>query len=354
MAKLQFKIEDHTVGAGAPCLIIGEVAQAHDGSLGTAHAFIDAIAAAGAQAVKFQTHIAQAESSPEEPFRVKFSRQDATRYEYWKRMEFTEEQWAGLRQHALERGLLFLSSPFSQAAVDLLDRIGMPAWKIASGEANNPLLLDAIAKTRKPILLSTGMSLLEEIDRQVEWAKEQGLALAVLQCTSKYPSEPEDIGLNMLEIYRNRYGVPAGLSDHSGKVFPGLAAAALGASIIEVHVTLSRDMFGPDVPVSLTPAELRQLVDGIRFIEKALANPVNKDNLAPDLVSMRTTFGKSLVAARDLQAGRQLQRSDLTDRKPGIGIPVAQIDSLIGRTLKRNVARDEFLHLTDLEQKAGV
>jgi len=352
MAKLQFEIENRTVGLGSPCLVIGEVAQAHDGSLGTAHAFIDAIAGAGAEVVKFQTHIAHAESSPEEQFRVKFSRQDATRYDYWKRMEFTEEQWAGLREHALQQGLLFLSSPFSEAAVDMLDRVGMPAWKIASGEVSNPILIDRIMKTRKPVLLSTGMSILSEIDPIVEQIKKQDLPLAVFQCTSKYPSLPENIGMNMLEVYRNRYGVPVGLSDHSGKIFPGLIAASLGASIVEVHVTLNRDMFGPDVPVSLTPPELRQLVDGVRFIEKMLANPLGKDELDTDLTNMRTMFGKSLVAARDLKAGQLLTRADLTSRKPGIGIPAAQIDTILGKSIKRNVARDEFLHMTDLDLEA--
>src|SRR6266542_7105252 len=150
------------LGAGR-CLIVGEVALTHDGSLGLAHAFIDAIASAGADAVKFQTHIAAAESTPAEPFRVKFSRQDASRYDYWKRMEFTEEQWCGLAQHAHERGVLFISSPFSIEAVDLLQRIGMPLWKIPSGETSNTMLLDRILDTGAPVLLSTGMSPVGEI-----------------------------------------------------------------------------------------------------------------------------------------------------------------------------------------------
>ena len=160
----QFEISKHPVGGSNPCLIIGEVAQAHDGSLGLAHAFIDAIANAGADAVKFQTHIANAESSTREPFRVKFSQQDATRYDYWKRMEFTEEQWRGLADHAHQRGLLFLSSPFSEEAVEMLNQIGMPAWKIASGEVKNPILMERILQTGKPLLLSTGMSSLSEVD----------------------------------------------------------------------------------------------------------------------------------------------------------------------------------------------
>ncbi len=146
------------------CLVIGEVAQAHDGSLGAAHAYIDAIASSGADAVKFQTHIAAAESTPQEPWRVRFSYQDASRYEYWKRMEFTEEQWLGLKRHAEEKKLEFLSSPFSLEAARLLQRIGMKAWKVASGEVANAQLFDYMLETRLPVMLSTGMSSMEEID----------------------------------------------------------------------------------------------------------------------------------------------------------------------------------------------
>ncbi len=345
-----FDIAGRPVGPGAPCFIIGEVAQAHDGSLGMAHAFIDAIAAAGADAVKFQTHIAAAESSPLEPWRVKFSPQDETRYEYWQRMEFTPQQWAGLAEHARERGLIFLSSAFSEAAVDLLDDLGVPAWKIASGEVNNPILLEHMARTGKPMLLSTGMSSLEEIDRVTDWIKAQGLPLAVFQCTSRYPSPPETIGLNMLEVFRQRYGVPVGLSDHSAQIYAGLAAAALGANLIEVHVTLSREAFGPDVVASLTTAELRQLVDGVRFIERTLAHPVDKDANAAEMEKMRRTFGKALVLRRDLPAGHSLSKQDLTARKPvAAGIPAERRDQVLGRRLKRPLPAGAFLTEADLE-----
>jgi N-acetylneuraminate synthase len=345
-----FEIAGRKVGPGAPCLLIGEVAQAHDGSLGMAHAFIDAIAAAGAEAVKFQTHIAQAESSAQEPFRVRFSQQDGTRFDYWKRMEFSEEQWAGLAQHARDKGLLFLSSPFSEEAVDLLQRIGIPAWKIASGEVNNPLLFEQIAGTGLPILLSTGMSSLEEIDQVVAWIKQRGLPLAVFQCTSKYPSPPEALGLNMLSIFRERYSVPVGLSDHSGAIYAGLAAVTLGASLLEVHVTLSREMFGPDVPVSVTSAELRQLADGVRFIERALANPLDKDASAQEMQSMRQTFNKALVAKRDLKAGHRLSRADLTSRKPAsAGIPAQRLEEILNKPVRRHLAAGEFITEADLD-----
>ena len=249
----------------------------HDGSLGLAHAFIDAIADAGADAVKFQTHIAAAESTPAEPFRVKFSRQDASRYDYWKRMEFSEDEWRGLATHCEERNVLFISSPFSLEAVDLLQRVGQPLWKIASGEVSNVPLLDRVLDTGSPVLLSTGMSPLAETDAAVARVKARGATVGVLQCTTAYPCPPERVGLNLIPVYRERYGCWVGLSDHSGTIYPGLAGATLGLDVLEVHVALSREMFGPDVVASVTTAELRQLVDGVRFIERMRGNPLDKD-----------------------------------------------------------------------------
>ncbi|HLB79922.1 MAG TPA: N-acetylneuraminate synthase family protein [Dongiaceae bacterium] len=334
---------------GRSCTIVGEVAQAHDGSLGTAHAFIDAIAASGADAVKFQTHIAAAESTPGEPWRKPFSSQDKTRYDYWRRMEFAEDQWTGLRRHADERGLLFLSSPFSQEAFEMLGRVGVAGWKVASGEITNHALLNAMAATGRPVMLSTGMSPLAEIDAAVDRVKAGGAALAVLQCASVYPCPPEAVGLNVIGELRLRYGCAAGLSDHSGTIFPGLAAATLGIEVLEVHVTLSREMFGPDVAVSLTTAELAQLVAGIRFIERMRAHPVDKTAVSADAAPLREIFMKSVAARADLPAGTRLAPEHLTAKKPGTGIPARELPGLLGRRLRRAVARDALLAPEDLE-----
>ncbi len=347
-----FNINDRIVAPGQPCLIIAEVAQAHDGSLGTAHAYIDAIAAAGADAVKFQTHIAAAESSDHEPWRVKFSPQDKTRFDYWKRMEFTEDQWRGLKRHADDKGLIFISSPFSVEAVDLLERIGMAVWKIPSGETSNPLLLERIIATRAPIMLSTGMSTPGEIDRALAHLIPAAIPFAVLQCTTAYPCPPEKIGLNLIADYRRKYQCPAGLSDHSGTIYPGLAAAANGMEILEVHVTFSRELFGPDVCASITTNELRQLVEGVRFIEKMHAHPVDKHKLAAEMKPLRNTFSQSLVAIKDLRAGTKLCREHLTSKKPGIGIPVSDLETVIGRCLKNPVAAGSFLALEDIETES--
>ena len=176
------------------CFIIAEVAQAHDGSLGLAHSYVDAVARVGADAIKFQTHIAAAESTLDEPWRVRFSRQDRTRLEYWRRMEFSEEEWRGLRAHAKERGLGFLSSPFSAEAVDLLKRVGVDVWKIASGEITNLQLYRKLQDTELPVLISTGMSGWGEIDDAVERARGAGLTFVLLQCTSVYPTPPARTG----------------------------------------------------------------------------------------------------------------------------------------------------------------
>jgi N,N'-diacetyllegionaminate synthase len=332
-----------------PASIIAEVAQAHDGSLGMAHAFIDSAAIAGVDAIKFQTHIAAEESTASEPWRVKFSKQDETRFDYWKRMEFSPEHWAGLKSHAQDKGLLFLSSAFSHAAVDLLRNLEMSAWKVASGELTNLPLIAHMASDGKPVMLSTGMSPHSEIDAAVNVVRKTKSPLAIFQCTTQYPSPPESIGLNMLDELRERHHCAVGLSDHSGTIYPSLAAvSAHHAQLIEVHLTLSRDMFGPDVVASVTPVELKQLVDGIRFVEKMAANPISKDAVDPRTAPMRQIFFKSVVPLHDMKAGATLTRNVLGLKKPGTGIPAADFDNVVGRVLKRAVTKDTPLQLDDL------
>lgn len=331
------------------CIIVAEVAQAHDGSLGIAHSFIDAIANAGADVVKFQTHIAHAETTPAEPWRVKFSYQDATRYDYWKRMGFTEEQWHGLKKHADDRGRGFISSPFSLEAVDLLSRVGVMAWKVASGEVSNFPMLDSMLNTKLPIWLSSGMSNFAELDAAVDRVKARNIPLTVMQCTTAYPCPPENVGLNMLDVLRKRYDCDVGLSDHSGTIYPGLAATTLGIEVFEVHVTFSRDMFGPDVPASITFSELKQLVEGVRFIEQMLANPIDKDAMADSLSELHSIFTKSLVAKVDLPAGTILKREHLAIKKPGTGIPAQELDSVLGHRVVRDMMADTVLTEEDIE-----
>ena len=264
-------------------------------------------------------------------------------------MEFNPEQWFELADHARQRGLIFISSPFSVEAVDLLEGIGMPCWKIASGETGNPFLLERILRTKKPILLSTGLSNWREIDTLVEKIKKEEVPLLVMQCTTQYPVQAERVGLNLIREIQTRYGIPAGLSDHSGRIYPGLAATVLGAAVVEVHVTLDRRMFGPDVPASLTPEELSQLAEGSKFLWTALQNPVSKQDLSTDQMELKTIFGKSLFLVRNLKHGEKIQEADLSARKPGDGIPAYRIQEIKGKTVRHDIYAGNFLREEDFE-----
>lgn len=329
--------------------LIAEIAQAHDGSLGILHSYIDALAAAGVDVVKFQTHIAEAESSAHEPFRVNFSYEDATRYDYWARMGFTETQWQEIKQHCDEAGVEFMSSCFSQAAVDMMERVGMARYKVGSGEVTNFLLLEKIANTGKPIILSSGMSSLEELDAAVAFVQTFGNDLTVLQCTTAYPTPPERVGLNVMAVLRERYpGVKVGLSEHTAKVATGLAAAALGAEVLEFHAVFDRRMFGPDAASSLTIDEVRQLAEGVKDITTMLAHPIDKtDNSA--YAGLKAIFEKSLAVSKDLPVGHVLTFDDLEAKKPaGHGVAAREFKSVIGRKLKRGLNRYDFLTDRDL------
>ena len=348
--KTLVQIASRTIGTGQPTLVIAEAAQAHDGSLGQAHAFIDAVAMAGADVIKFQTHIAHAESTLDEKFRVPFSYEDKTRYDYWERMEFNSEQWSELAKHAEERGVIFLSSPFSLEAAKLLQDINVPAWKIGSGELMNPELLNFVIDTQKPVLLSSGMSTWSEISHVVDFFRNKGCPVAVFQCTSSYTVKLSQVGLNIISEIESRFGIPAGLSDHSGTIFPSLAAMALGASLIEVHVVFHRKMFGPDTAASITLDDLAFLVQARDAFWEMQAS-VDKDNMANNLREMREMFGRSLALRMDLPSGTILEKHHLTLKKPGNGISYTYINKVIGIKLKKAVSSKRILRWEDLGGK---
>jgi N-acetylneuraminate synthase len=328
--------------------IIAEIAQAHDGSLGMAHAYIDAVAKTGCNAIKFQTHIAEVESSIHEPFRVKFSRQDATRMEYWKRMEFTLEQWKEIKEHCDEVGLEFMSSPFSNAAVDLLEEVGVKQYKVGSGEVNNFVLLEKIALTGKPVIISSGMSSFDELDKTVAFLKFRDVEYSILQCTTAYPTQPEQFGLNVIRELKQRYNVPVGFSDHSSSIESCIAATALGAEILEFHVVFDKEMFGPDAKASLTMDETTQLVKAVKNINISIQNPVDK-SVNKDFSDLKSIFEKSLAVNKDLKAGDVIRFFDLDTKKPkGFGILASEYENVIGKKLKRDLSQWNFLNDEDL------
>ena len=328
--------------------LIAEIAQAHDGSLGILHSYIDAVAKTGVHAIKFQMHIAEAESSIHEPFRVSFSREDATRYDYWKRMEFTLAQWAGIKQHCDEVKLDFICSPFSNLAVDWLEEIGIHSYKIGSGEVNNFLLLEKIAQTGKPVIISSGMSSFEELDKTVEFLKHRKVDFSILQCTTAYPTKPEQYGFYIISELKQRYKVPVGFSDHSAKIATGIAAVALGAEILEFHVVFHRDMFGPDAKASLTLEETKLLVEAVNEIYIANSNPIDK-NTNEGFGELKAIFEKSLAINKDFPQGHLITFDDLESKKPkGYGISATDFEKVIGRTLKNPKSQWDFLNEEDL------
>jgi N-acetylneuraminate synthase len=327
---------------------MAEIAQAHDGSLGIAHSYIDVLADAGVNAVKFQTHIANAESSEYEPFRVKFSYEDATRFDYWQRMEFTPEQWAGLKLHCEEKGLEFVSSPFSCAAVDLLEKVGVKKYKVGSGEVSNWLMLDKIARTRKDIILSSGMSSLFELDETINFLKPFGNKVSILQCTTAYPTVAGQWGLNLLPVLKQRYELPTGFSDHSGNIFSCLAAVAMGAEILEFHVVFDKGMFGPDAKASLTINQVKQLVNGVKDISTDLNAGLDKSS-SENFRELKKIFEKSLAVNKDIKAGHIISIDDLEAKKPaGRGIAARSFQEVVGKRLAQNKSAWDFLQPGDL------
>ncbi len=329
-------------------VLIAEIGQAHEGSLGMAHSYIDALANSGVDVIKFQTHIAAAESSSHEPFRVKFSKQDASRFDYWKRMEFTESQWRELKDHCEQAGIEFLSSPFSIAAVALLEGIGVTRYKIGSGELSNLLMMERIAKTQKPVIISSGMSNWDEIDQAIAFFKAHNTDISLLQCTTAYPAAAASWGLGNIAVMKQRYAIPVGFSDHSGTPVACLAAAALGAEILEFHAVFDKRMFGPDANASLTIDEIKFLAEGVQLIELGLQeNYLKQQN--ESFAELRKMFGKSLAVNKDMKAGETIRMEDLESKKPaGMGIDAAEFGHVLNRQLRQDKMQWDFLSWNDM------
>lgn len=310
--------------------------------------YIDALAETGVDSVKFQVHISEAESSIYEPFRVNFSVQDKTRYEYWKRMEFSPKEWELIKARCEEKEVEFLASPFSNAAVDLLEEIGIKRYKIGSGEVNNLLLLEKISRTNKPVIISSGLSSFEELDETVDFLRSRNVDFSILQCTTAYPTQPEEYGLNLIKELKDRYKVPIGYSDHSGRIETGIAATALGAEIIEFHAVFDRRSFGPDATSSLEINEVKELVSAVRNIEASRKTSMNKENNEVQ-TELKNIFEKSLAVNKDLKAGHIIQFDDLEAKKPkGFGISASQFVSVMGKKLAKPLTKWDFLTEEDI------
>ena len=326
-------------------LVIAEVGSVHDGSVGNATRLIDVAAECGADAVKFQTHIADAETLRGAPMPPYFKGEP--RFEYFERTGFTPAQWRKLKEHAGGRGIEFLSSPFSEAA-DLLEEVGVSRFKIPSGEVTNIPMLERIATTGKPVLLSSGMSDWNELDAAVKVFTRAKVDLTVLQCTTEYPCADKSVGLNVVAEMKARWGLPIGFSDHTLDNHAAFAAVALGAVAVEKHLTFSKRMYGSDAPHSAEPPQFADLVKGIRAISEMLGNPVDKSSAA-SFRSMKQIFEKSVVSVVAIPAGAVITQSMLGVKKPGTGIPAARIGQVVGARAARDIAADSLIAETDLK-----
>jgi N,N'-diacetyllegionaminate synthase len=330
-------------------LIIAEAGMNHDGSLGNAVRLAEVAARAGADAVKFQLHDPRAETTRDAPSPPYFTHE--TRWEYFERTAFTDEEWRTLKQRCDDAGIEFLCSAFSLEAVERLERIGVARHKVPSGEVTNLALIRGVAATGKPVMLSSGMSSWAELDAAVE-AASAAPELVVFQCTSEYPCPPERVGLNVLGELRERYGRPVGLSDHSEGPSACLAAAALGAAAIEKHFTLSKEMYGPDAALALEPDELAELVRELREIERMLAAPVDKADVAR-FSGMKEVFEKSVVSTVFIPQGETIERGMVAAKKPGTGIPARRLEEILGLVAVRDIPEDAVLTEADVDGGAA-
>ncbi len=325
--------------------IIAEVGSVHDGSFGNAMHLINMVTECGADTVKFQTHVASAETLRDAPMPPFFTGEP--RYDYFERTAFRLEQWQSLKARCDTCGIEFLSSPFSREAVELLETVGVARYKIPSGEVTNLPLLEVVAQTGKPVLLSSGMSSWAELDEAVNTILRYHTQMTVLQCTSEYPCPYEQVGLNVMLEMRERYQLPVGLSDHTLTNYAAFAAVTLGASVIEKHITFSRAMYGSDARHSLEPPEFAELVRGIRATEIVINAHVNKDDVAR-FATMKQTFEKSIVSLVTIPAGTSITEAMVGLKKPGTGLPARRWADVIGKQASRNVAEDTLIQEDDL------
>jgi len=342
-------IAGRAIGAGMPCFVIAEAGVNHNGDLGTALRLIDAAAEAGADAVKFQTFRADrlvTAQAPKADYQARNTGSDGSQQAMLRALELDEPMHRELMAHCARRGLLFLSTPFEESSADLLERLDLPAFKLPSGEITNLPFLAHVARKGRPIILSTGMADLGEVERALAVLRAEGdPPVALLHCVSAYPTEPRDANLRAMATLALAFQVPVGYSDHTTGLEIPLAAVALGACILEKH-TLDRSLPGPDQIASLEPRDLKRLVAGVRAVESALGHG-RKEPAACERNTAEVAR-KSLVTARPLAAGSTLGAEDLVLMRPGTGLDASFLPALAGRTLARALPAGHLLSLEDL------
>jgi sialic acid synthase SpsE len=341
---MKIKIGNRFVGEGEPCYIVAEVGLNHNGELEIAKKLIDVAAKAEVDAVKFQRRNID-KLLTKEMINKPYSSPNSfgnTYGEHRRNLELSDDDWYQLAEYSEKLGLAFLASAWDIDSADFLEKLGVPAYKIASADVTNLPLLEHIAKKKKPVILSTGMSTIDEIDEAVETIEEYTNGLIILHCISAYPFDDQYANLNVIKTLKERYMYPIGYSGHekSGHVIT-LGAVALGACLVERHFTLDRTMRGPDHAASLEPYGLSTLVESIRKQEKALGNP--KKQILDIELPVREKLAKSIVAAKDIKNRQMIKRDDLTVKSPGTGLKPKYIEKLIGKIAKQDIPEDTIV-----------
>ena len=340
------QLADKLIGPGQPVFVIAEAGVNHNGDLKMARALIDVAVEAGADAVKFQTFRADrlvTTDAPKAEYQLQSTNDAESQFEMLRGLELSADAHRELQSLCNARGIIFLSTPFDEEAADLLDELGVPAFKISSGDLTNSPLLEHVARKGKPVILSTGMSELSELIEAVSVLNAAGCESPVLlHCVSNYPAVPSEINLRAMQTMRSAFDVPVGFSDHTKEIDIALAAVALGACVLEKHFTLDRTLPGPDHRASLEPAHLRALVRSIRRVESALGS--GRKVPAPSEIETAKVARRSLVAARDIPAGATLERDMVIMRRPGTGLSPAMLETLLGRRAVREIAAGTLLN----------
>ena len=335
------------VGKGEPCFIIAEAGVNHNGSFEFARQLIDVAVDAGCDAVKFQTFKSEKVCSPFAPkatYQAHTTAADESQLEMVKKLELPFEAFRDLYRYCVYKGILFLSTPFDYESADFLAELPVPAFKISSGEITNLFFLEHLARKGRPLIVSTGMATLEEVAIAIETIRATGnRQVILLQCVSNYPADPSSMNLRAMHTLEDAFGVDVGLSDHTVGTEIALAAAAMGACVIEKHFTLSRGLPGPDHSASLEPLDLVKLVRGIRNVESALGDGIKQP--AAEELDTATVARRSLVAARFIPAGAVLTVDLLDILRPGTGLPPAMRSQVLGRHVRHDIEAGTVLSL---------
>ena len=347
MTKMSFK----NIDCQKKVFIIAEAGVNHNGSIALAKQLIDVAAEAGADAVKFQTFVAEevvSNDAPKAEYQKQTTDPSESQLDMIKKLELSKEEHQELMNYAKIKNIMFLSTPFDKRSVDMLVELGVPLIKISSGEITNHPFLKYIAKKGLPIILSTGMSTLEEVGDSISVIKGAGCTnLTLLHCTSNYPARVEDCNLLAMKTIAHTFDFPVGYSDHTPGIYVPLAATAMGACVIEKHFTLDKNLPGPDHMASLEPDELEEMVRGIRLVEKALGSPV-KAPVESEL-EVRDVARKSIVAKVDISAGTVIIEDMLAYKRPDVGVSPKDVDQIIGQVPISEIKKDSLINFEMFE-----